>query len=43
LKRVVEEKVALRIVVCSNEWKKSILSISVVAEMLEKIFESRNF
>ncbi|XP_059073475.1 uncharacterized protein LOC131045108 [Cryptomeria japonica] len=43
LKRVIEEKAALRLVVCSNEWESSALSKSAKGKNIEQIILSSNF
>ncbi|GLJ48279.1 hypothetical protein SUGI_1019210 [Cryptomeria japonica] len=43
LKRVIEEKAALRLVVCSNEWESSAFSKSAKGKNIEQIILSSNF
>eukprot|EP01018_Ginkgo_biloba_P005280 Gb_12450 [translate_table: standard] len=43
LKRVVEEKASLRLIVCSNEWDKSPLSKTSKGKLVEEIILSSNF
>ncbi|GLJ10008.1 hypothetical protein SUGI_0120020 [Cryptomeria japonica] len=43
LKRVVEEKAALRSVVCSNEWENSVLSKSAKGKNIEQIVLNSSF
>eukprot|EP01018_Ginkgo_biloba_P026793 Gb_37513 [translate_table: standard] len=43
LKRVVEEKASLRLIVCSNEWDKSPLSKTSKGKLMEKNILSSNF
>eukprot|EP01018_Ginkgo_biloba_P025404 Gb_01386 [translate_table: standard] len=43
LKRVVEEKASLRLIVCSNEWDKSPLSKTSKGKLVEEIILSNNF
>eukprot|EP01018_Ginkgo_biloba_P001566 Gb_03228 [translate_table: standard] len=43
LKRVVDEKASLRLIVCSNEWDKSPLSKTSKGNLVEEIIWSSNF
>eukprot|EP01018_Ginkgo_biloba_P037725 Gb_27348 [translate_table: standard] len=43
LKRVVEEKTSLRLIVCNNEWDKSPLSKTSKGKLMEEIILSNNF
>eukprot|EP01018_Ginkgo_biloba_P007310 Gb_31017 [translate_table: standard] len=43
LKRVVEEKASLRLIVCSNEWDKSPLLKTSKGKLVEEIILSSNF
>eukprot|EP01018_Ginkgo_biloba_P014500 Gb_32569 [translate_table: standard] len=43
LKRMVEEKASLRLIVCSNEWDKSPLSKTSKGKLVEEIILSSNF
>eukprot|EP01018_Ginkgo_biloba_P025255 Gb_34929 [translate_table: standard] len=43
LKRVVEEKASLRLIVCTNEWDKSPLSNTSKGKVVEEIILSSNF